>query len=102
MRIGDLWRRLRGGESLGTHELEANGVLRLPAEVGVTVRVEAGHVVITREGDEEDHVLEPGAVFVLEPRSNSNSVAWALQPSRVEVRTWSEHATVPAAPLFAR
>ncbi len=39
---------------------------------------------MTREGDPEDHVLQAGAELRVPGRGLA--VAWALEPSRVEVR----------------
>jgi hypothetical protein len=50
----------------------------------VAVRVESGLVLVTREGDPEDHVLRAGEVVVLPP--HGKVVAWALEPARATVR----------------
>jgi hypothetical protein len=50
----------------------------------VAIRVETGVVVVTREGDPEDHVLRAGETVVLPRRGKV--VAWALQPARATVR----------------
>jgi hypothetical protein len=50
----------------------------------VAIRVEAGLVVVTREGDPEDHVLRAGEAVVLPPQGKV--VAWALAPARATVR----------------
>lgn len=65
-------------------ELPADRTLRLPPARGETViRVERGTVVVTREGDGEDHVLGAGAELRLPGRGLA--VAWALAESRVVV-----------------
>ncbi len=65
--------------------LGRNQVLRLPAwREGSSVWVQSGTVVVTREGDPEDHVLQAGAELRVPGRGLA--VAWALEPSRVEVR----------------
>jgi len=65
--------------------LRRDQVLRLPAwRDGASVRVQSGMVVVTREGDPEDHVLQAGAELSVPGRGLA--VAWALEPSRVEVR----------------
>ena len=46
--------------------------------------METGVVVVTREGDPEDHVLRAGETVVLPRRGKV--VAWALQPARATVR----------------
>jgi hypothetical protein len=50
----------------------------------VAIRVESGLVLVTREGDPEDHLLRAGEVVVLPPRGKV--VAWALEPARATVR----------------
>ncbi|HUL57821.1 MAG TPA: DUF2917 domain-containing protein, partial [Anaeromyxobacteraceae bacterium] len=48
------------------------------------IRVERGVVLVTREGDLEDHVLDAGMeLLVSEP---GLVVAWALAPSTLSVR----------------
>ncbi len=68
----------RGG-SVERRALAVNEVLALPP--GATVRVEFGQVVITVEGDAEDHVLDGGAALELPRRGRA--LAWALGPSRI-------------------
>jgi hypothetical protein len=69
--------------------LARDEVLRLPAgREGSSVRVEVGSVIVTREGDPEDHVLQAGAELHLPGRGLS--LAWALEPSRVEIRRGAE------------
>ncbi len=66
-------------------ELAANGTMRLPRRRKATVvRAERGTVVVTRRGDLEDHVLEPGDELVL-PRSGL-AVAWALTDATLSTR----------------
>jgi hypothetical protein len=50
----------------------------------VAIRVESGLVLVTREGDPEDHVLRAGEAVVLPPQGKV--VAWALEPARATVR----------------
>jgi hypothetical protein len=50
----------------------------------VAIRVESGLVLVTREGDPEDHVLRAGEAVVLP--SQGKVVAWALEPARASVR----------------
>jgi hypothetical protein len=50
----------------------------------VAIRVESGLVLVTREGDPEDHVLRPGEAVVLPPRGKV--VAWAIESARATVR----------------
>ncbi len=90
----DTWREWRswwrggGGE---VRDLGRDQVLRLPGgRDGAWVRVEHGTVVVTREGDPEDHVLQAGTELRLAGRGLS--VAWALEPSRIEVRGGANHA----------
>jgi len=74
--------RDRGSRQVIRSELQRDMTLRLPT--GATVEVERGLVLVTREGDPEDHVLEPGMGLSLEGRGLA--VAWALSPSTVCVR----------------
>lgn len=76
------WKRWLGLERAapgGSRALGADEVVRLPR--GSAVRVEAGMVVITREGDPADHVLEAGETLELAARGRA--LAWALAPSRI-------------------
>ncbi len=97
-----IFERFRGerGAAEGVHEVAANGVLRLPSGRGKLVRVVTGRVVVTRAGDPDDHVLEPGAALDLS--GWRLAFAWALEPSRLEVRRISERADVPAEVVLAR
>ncbi len=70
--------RARGAPA-GRHALAENEVLRLPR--GGAVRVETGQVVVTREGDPIDYVLEAGDTLELAVRGRA--VAWALAASRI-------------------
>jgi hypothetical protein len=45
--------------------------------------VEAGTVLVTREGDLDDHVLEPGDEILVRP--GGLAVAWAFADARVVV-----------------
>jgi hypothetical protein len=66
-------------------ELSLDGTATLPARRGeVLLRVERGLVVVTREGDLDDHVLRPGEALRLPPRGRV--VVWAIEPSLVEAR----------------
>ena len=66
-------------------ELGKNETSQLSGSRGpVAIRVESGLVLVTREGDPEDHVLRAGEVVVLPPRGKV--VAWALEPARATVR----------------
>lgn len=76
--------RTRGGAE-GSRSLAPDEVLRLPRRrAGVLVRVLAGRVVVSREGDPEDHVLEAGAEGWFPGKGLS--LAWALEASRIELR----------------
>ncbi len=67
------------------YELAENRAMRLPRRRTATVvRAERGTVVVTRRGDLEDHVLEPGDELVL-PRSGL-AVAWALTDATLSTR----------------
>lgn len=67
----------------GTIELEKDATFRLP-RTGALVRVEQGTVLVTREGDRDDHVLEPGDELVVKP--GGLGVAWAFTDAVVSVR----------------
>ena len=54
---------------------------------GIVVCCDAGVVVVTCEGDAEDHVLSAGAAFVA-ARSGRLAI-WALQPARLQVKRCS-------------
>ncbi len=60
----------------GTWVLHENATLRLPAGGSVVVRVERGTVLVTQEGDLDDHVLELGDELVLS--RSGRAVAWAF------------------------
>ena len=49
-----------------------------------SIRVESGLIVITREGDPEDHVLRAGEAVLLPP--GGKVVAWALEAARATVQ----------------
>jgi hypothetical protein len=49
----------------------------------VAIRVESGLVLVTREGDPEDHLLGAGEGVVLPRRGKV--AAWALEPARATV-----------------
>jgi hypothetical protein len=49
----------------------------------VVVRVRRGLLLVTREGDPEDHLLGPGDAVVFPPRGRL--VAWALEPALASV-----------------
>jgi hypothetical protein len=75
----------RRSEPDGFRTLAPDEVVRLPRpRAGVLVRVVAGLVVVSREGDPEDHVLGAGAEAWFPGKGLS--LAWALDPSRIEVR----------------
>ncbi|WP_242343002.1 ATP-binding protein [Anaeromyxobacter terrae] len=66
-------------------DLAENATLKLPRRrVAVVVRAERGTVLVTRGGDREDHVLEPGDELVL-PRGGL-AVAWAFTAATISVR----------------
>ena len=67
----------------GTFELERDATLRLHAGDGVAIRALRGTVLVTREGDLDDHVLEPGDELRVSGRGLV--VAWALAPSSLAI-----------------
>ena len=71
-----------------------------PGRDGLTIRVEEGLLLVTQEGDHEDHVLGPGGELRLEGRGLG--VAWALEPTRALVlRGRARPSPAPARPLAA-
>ena len=66
-----------------TCEVRENATLRMPAEIGLVVRVERGTVLVTQEGDPEDHVLEPGDELVL--TRPGLAVAWAFTDATLAI-----------------
>lgn len=77
----------------GMWELEKDATLRLAADRGgIFVEVDRGTVLVTREGDPEDHVVAPGEPARL--AGGGLVVAWALTPARLRV--------APASPARAR
>jgi DUF2917 family protein len=66
-----------------TWKVLENATLRLPTEIGIVVRVERGTVLVTQEGDLEDHVLEPGDELVLS--RPGLAVAWAFTDAALSV-----------------
>ncbi len=85
-----VWKALRrwsspGGDAEGTRELSPGQAVRLPSfGEGSSLRLQSGLVVVTREGDHRDHVLEAGSELHLPRRGRV--VAWAFELSRIEVR----------------
>jgi len=68
--------------------------MRLPrGRFGTVVRVEHGSVLVTREGDPEDHVLGAGDEIVL-PAAGL-AVAWAFTDAAVSVREAASTASSP-------
>jgi hypothetical protein len=72
-------------------ELADGATLRLPR--GGVLEVRRGTVVVTREGDPEDHVVLGGGALRL--GRAGLSVAWALEPSEVQVTVAAERAGQP-------
>jgi hypothetical protein len=68
-----------------TWDLAENAAARVSrARTAVLLRVERGTVMVTREGDLEDHVLERGDELLLP--SGGLAVAWAFTAARLSVR----------------
>ena len=66
-------------------DLAENATMRLPrGRFATIVRVERGTVLVTREGDLEDHVLEAGDELVLP--AGGLAVAWAFTDAAVSAR----------------
>lgn len=81
-------------------ELPENATVRLPrGRSTLIVRVERGTVLVTQEGDLEDHVLEPGDEIAL--AAGRLAVAWAFTEAAISVReaapsVWSAPVAVSA------
>lgn len=66
-------------------DLAENDAVPIPRRgAAAVVRVERGTVLVTRQGDLDDHVLEPGDELLL-PR-HGLAVAWAFTPARISWR----------------
>lgn len=75
-------------------ELAENSTMRLPRGRSATiVRVERGTVLVTQEGDLEDHALEPGDEVVLAGRGLA--VAWAFTRAAISVRKTARTGSKP-------
>ena len=84
--------RGRTGTTLDTHRGAARGVEPMlantarslhPTARGLELRCVSGLVVVTQEGDRDDHVLYPGDEFRTSRRGRV--VAWAMLDSRLTV-----------------
>lgn len=64
--------------------LARDEVLRIPGGREASLRVDRGVVLVTREGDPEDHVLLSGMEVAVPGRGKT--LAWALEPALVHVR----------------
>ena len=74
-----------GGRGERSWHLGKDETIHLSGRRGpMAIRVESGLVLVTREGDPEDHVLRAGEAVVVPPRGKV--VAWALKPARATVR----------------
>lgn len=81
-------------------ELAENATMRLPrGRSTVIVRVERGTVLVTQEGDLEDHVLEPGDEIAL--GAGRLAVAWAFTEAAISVREAAPSAWSPPAAVSA-
>jgi hypothetical protein len=66
-------------------ELAKDATMRLPRRrSAILVRVERGTVLVTREGDLEDHVLEAPDEIILP--AGGLAVAWAFTRAAISVR----------------
>lgn len=83
--ISSAWKNFWSRRTEQERELARDEVVRLPRwREGTSLHVESGVVLVTREGDELDHVLEAGDEVHLPRRGLA--VAWALEASRIEIR----------------
>jgi len=80
------WRRWLGGAVAASWTLAADETRRLEGgRAGpVVVRVQRGLLLVTREGDPEDHVLSAGQEAAFPARGRI--AAWALEPAQASVR----------------
>ncbi len=75
-------------------ELEENAAMRVSRrDAAVVVSVERGTVLVTRQGDLEDHVLEEGDEMFL-PHGGL-AVAWAFTEATISVRDAARAGAVP-------
>jgi hypothetical protein len=80
----------------GRMELPRDATLRLRAGPhGVRIRAESGTVLVTREGDLDDHLMERGDELLI--TGTGLVVAWALVPSSVVLSRDVERSTPPHA-----
>jgi hypothetical protein len=78
------WTWKRNDHRTGSWDLALDATLRVrPGRHGVTLRAQCGLVLVTQEGDREDHVLAPGEELRLPP--GGLVAAWALAASRLVV-----------------
>ncbi len=82
-----MWRQELAERGLQEHwNAERDEIRRLRmGPAGVKVAVEEGCLLVTREGDPEDHVVQAGGEVVVD--GPGLAVAWALEPSRA-VLAW--------------
>ena len=83
----------------GNYDLARDATLRLRAGDGLAIRALRGTVLVTREGDAEDHVLEPGQTLTVAGRGLV--VAWALTPAALELSRPAKRAAPAAAHAHA-
>ncbi len=88
-----MWFGDRSGSSLAESWMAAQDETRRLRQGagGVEVRVQTGCLLVTREGDPEDHVLGPGDELLV--TGPGLVVAWALEPSQITL----SHPRRPAA-----
>jgi DUF2917 family protein len=69
--------------AIAVHAITLHGdeTLRLPRGLELVVRVEHGTVLVTQEGDPDDHVLEAGDALVVP--AGGLAVAWAFADARL-------------------
>ena len=92
------WKRWLGGGVDACWTLAADETRRLEGgRLGpVVVRVQRGLLLVTREGDPEDHVLGAGQEVAFPSRGRI--AAWALEPAQASVRASSARRGGLAAP----
>ncbi len=80
----------------GAWDLDENEAMALPRRGGTVVRVERGTVLVTQEGDREDHVLEAGDELVL--RRPARAVAWAFTDATISCAATAAGSRMAARP----
>jgi hypothetical protein len=88
----------RGDRPTRAWDLRRDETLRLaPGPGGLVLRAERGSLVVTQEGDPDDHVLGPGDELAL--RARGLAVVWALSAACLAVDGVRSAAGIAPAPV---